>query len=65
LESIEQELAEHLKFLKGKNKLLEAQRLESRTHYDLEMLKNWVTVTVLRIILGIYQAGLLALGPTV
>ncbi|HTZ11004.1 MAG TPA: excinuclease ABC subunit UvrB, partial [Candidatus Margulisiibacteriota bacterium] len=38
--SIEAELAEQLEFLKSKNKLLEAQRLESRTRYDLEMLKE-------------------------
>ncbi len=38
VESIKAELAEHLKFLKGQNKLLEAQRIEMRTNYDLEML---------------------------
>ena len=36
--SIRAELAERLKELRGMNKLLEAQRLESRTKYDLEML---------------------------
>ncbi len=40
VKSIEQELEDRLKFLLGKNKLLEAQRLESRTHYDIEMLKE-------------------------
>ena len=40
LASIKAELNEHLKFLKSQNKLLEAQRLESRTKYDLEMLKE-------------------------
>lgn len=40
LKGIEQELQEQLNFLKNKNKLLEAQRLESRTHYDMEMLKE-------------------------
>ncbi len=40
LKSIEDELEDRLKFLKSKNKLLEAQRLESRTHYDIEMLKE-------------------------
>jgi len=34
------ELDEELKKLKSRNKLLEAQRLESRTKYDLEMLKE-------------------------
>ena len=38
--SIKLELEEHLKLLRSKNKLLEAQRLESRTNYDLEMLKE-------------------------
>ncbi len=40
LRSINLELQEQLKFLKSMNKLLEAQRLESRTKYDLEMLKE-------------------------
>jgi len=39
-ESIERELQAHLKSLRDKGKLLEAQRLESRTHYDMEMLKE-------------------------
>lgn len=37
---IEQELEERLKVLKFENKLLEAQRLEQRTRYDLEMLRE-------------------------
>ena len=37
---IEQELAEQLEFLEGKDKLLEAQRLRMRTHYDLEMMRE-------------------------
>jgi excinuclease ABC subunit B len=36
--TIEQELEERLKDLKGQGKLLEAQRLEQRTRYDLEMM---------------------------
>lgn len=40
LKAIEWELEGQLKFLKNKNKLLEAQRLESRTHYDMEMLRE-------------------------
>jgi excinuclease ABC subunit B len=36
---IEQELEEHLIFLKENNKLLEASRLNQRTQYDLEMLQ--------------------------
>lgn len=38
LVTIEQELEERLKVLKDQEKLLEAQRLEQRTRYDLEML---------------------------
>lgn len=38
--SIEEELEERLKELKAQNKLLEAQRLEQRTRYDIEMLKE-------------------------
>ncbi len=40
LVSIEQELDERLTYLRGQNKLLEAQRLESRTKYDLETLRE-------------------------
>lgn len=38
VDSIEIELAERLKELEAENKILEAQRLESRTNYDIEML---------------------------
>ena len=38
LTNIEAELAEELRKLKKENKILEAARLEQRTHYDLEML---------------------------
>ena len=40
IKSIKLELEKHLNSLRLKNKLLEAQRLESRTNYDLEMLKE-------------------------
>jgi len=40
IESIKQELEERLRQLKGQGKLLEAVRLEARTNYDLEMLKE-------------------------
>lgn len=40
IESIEKELEERLQELKAENKLLEAQRLEQRTRYDLEMLRE-------------------------
>jgi len=38
--SIKSELKERLEFLRSHNKLIEAQRLESRTNYDMEMLKE-------------------------
>jgi excinuclease ABC subunit B len=40
LESIEAELEEQLARLRSEEKLLEAQRLEQRTRYDLEMLRE-------------------------
>ncbi len=40
LESIKQELEERLNELKQQGKLLEAARLEARTNYDLEMLRE-------------------------
>ena len=40
IEDIERELAEQLQELNEQGKLLEAQRLESRTRYDLEMLRE-------------------------
>ena len=39
IEDINLELYDQLKFLKSQGKLLEAQRLESRTKYDVEMLE--------------------------
>lgn len=38
--TIEEELEDRLKYFKDNNKLLEAQRLEQRTRYDIEMLKE-------------------------
>ena len=40
LHSIKRELTERLAYLRGQDKLLEAQRLEQRTKYDLEMLRE-------------------------
>lgn len=37
---IEAELEDRLKVLKSKDRLLEAQRLEQRTHYDIEMMQE-------------------------
>lgn len=41
LRQIEEDLELRLKDLRDKGKLLEAQRLEQRTHYDLEMIKEF------------------------
>ncbi|RKD30093.1 excinuclease ABC subunit UvrB [Thermohalobacter berrensis] len=40
IKSIEKELAERLKELRAEDKLLEAQRLQQRTMYDIEMLRE-------------------------
>ena len=40
IEFIKEELAQRLDFLRKENKLVEAQRLEERTKYDVEMLKE-------------------------
>ncbi|EJS60356.1 excinuclease ABC subunit UvrB [Bacillus cereus] len=40
IENIEKELEERLKELNDKGKLLEAQRIEQRTRYDLEMMRE-------------------------
>ncbi|NLT20231.1 MAG: excinuclease ABC subunit UvrB [Syntrophomonadaceae bacterium] len=39
-DQIEQELADQIKLFKQEGKLLEAQRIEQRTRYDLEMIKE-------------------------
>ncbi|MDD5428543.1 MAG: excinuclease ABC subunit UvrB [Candidatus Omnitrophica bacterium] len=40
IKSIEDELRARLAELRSQNKLVEAQRLESRTHYDIEMMRE-------------------------
>ena len=40
LDDIREELNDRLRFLKDNNKLVEAQRLEQRTRFDLEMIKE-------------------------
>jgi excinuclease ABC subunit B len=40
IELIKEELAVHLKYLKEQNKLVEHQRLEQRTLYDIEMIRE-------------------------
>ena len=39
-ETIEAELLERIKYFKGEDKLLEAQRISERTYFDIEMLKE-------------------------
>ncbi len=38
--AIEEELAERVKFFKSRDKLIEAQRIEERTNFDVEMLRE-------------------------
>ena len=38
--TIEEELEERVEYFKSKNKLIEAQRIEERTNFDIEMLKE-------------------------
>lgn len=40
LEELENEMEERIKFFKDSNKLVEAQRIEQRTRYDMEMLRE-------------------------
>lgn len=40
IDRIEEELKERLEYLRAHNKLLEAQRLEQRTRYDVEMMRE-------------------------
>ncbi len=40
LAELEEELEERIKFFKDSNKLVEAQRIEQRTRYDMEMLRE-------------------------
>ncbi len=40
LHDIETELEEQIKYFKGEDKLIEAQRIEQRTRYDVEMLRE-------------------------
>ena len=38
--TIEEELEERIKYFKSQNKLIEAQRIEERTNFDIEMMKE-------------------------
>ena len=40
--TIEEEMEERVKYFKSQNKLIEAQRIEERTNFDIEMLKETV-----------------------
>ena len=40
IDSIKEELKERLEYLRSINKLVEAQRLEERTNYDIEMMRE-------------------------
>ncbi|MDE6501339.1 MAG: excinuclease ABC subunit UvrB [Ruminococcus sp.] len=40
IEEIDRELAERIDYFTENNKLIEAQRIEQRTHYDMEMLRE-------------------------
>ena len=40
IKNIKKELREHVKFLRENDKLIEAQRIEQRTNYDIEMIKE-------------------------
>ena len=40
IETIDKELEERIKYFKDNNKLIEAQRIEERTNFDIEMLKE-------------------------
>lgn len=40
IEEIDRELAERIDYFTANNKLIEAQRIEQRTHYDMEMLRE-------------------------
>ena len=44
-----------LAFLKENNKLVEAQRLQERTQYDLEMMRELVIIKESRITLDIFR----------
>ena len=40
LDEIDRELAERIEYFRANNKLVEAQRIEQRTHYDMEMIRE-------------------------
>ena len=40
IKTIEQEMEERVRYFKGQNKLIEAQRIQERTNFDIEMMKE-------------------------
>ena len=40
IENIKKELAERIEYFKSEDKLLEAQRIEERTNFDIEMMQE-------------------------
>ena len=44
IEEIKQELDERIKYFKERDMLIEAQRIEQRTNYDIEMLEDMIIV---------------------
>ena len=56
LGTISQELDERLKELKDGEHLLEAQRLEQRTRYDMEMMEEMATARASKTIPATWQA---------
>ena len=54
---IRDELAERLSVLRGQERLLEAQRLEQRTQYDLEMIEEEQRQRIAEIRDGMQQVG--------
>jgi excinuclease ABC subunit B len=56
IEDIKEELRERLDFFYKENKLVEAQRLEQRTRFDLEMLPSWASARASRTTRAICRA---------
>ena len=57
IKTIEAELEERIKYFEDNGKLVEAQRIEQRTRYDIEMMREIGFCQVLRTIPGILAGG--------
>ena len=55
IKKIREELKERIKYFEDKKLYIEAQRIEQRTNFDLEMIVQLAVVQVLKIILDTYQ----------